>query len=300
MLDRLAMNLVTLPPATYDLVLLLTDVDGTRSESQRILDRDVISKIVQALRPGGRLRSQDKTYAAQEDSEKTEAILAGLMHDGQDGMVKPQSTGAASVPLRLGRKANAGPVTAAVVPAMNENGKRTSEAANSVPVGVGFSDDIVMLDDEELIDEDELLTEEDKQRPMQPRKLTLRRPCAGTITNSYTAAECLPKLGKRRRACKDCTCGLAQRIEAEDQAKRNAADKALASMQTPNGGPTPAAAKLGVNDLSEIDFTIPGKVGSCGNCSLGDAFRCDGCPYIGLPPFKPGEEVRLLDNDIQL
>jgi len=121
-----------------------------------------------------------------------------------------------------------------------------------------------------------------------------------TKTNIFTAAECLPKLGKRRRACKDCTCGLAQRIEAEDQAKRNAADKALASMQTPNGGPTPATAKLGVNDLSEIDFTIPGKVDSCGSCSLGDAFRCDGCPYIGLPPFKPGEEVRLLDNDIQL
>lgn len=171
MLDRLAMNLVTLPPATYDLVLLLTDVDGTRSESQRILDRDVISKIVQALRPGGRLRSQDKSYATQEGSEKTEAILAGLMHDGQDGMVKPQSTGAASVPLRLGRKANAGPVTAAIVPAVNGNGKRTSEVANGVPAGVGFSDDIVMLDDEELIDEDELLTEEDRQRPMQPRKL---------------------------------------------------------------------------------------------------------------------------------
>lgn len=98
----------------------------------------------------------------------------------------------------------------------------------------------------------------------------------------------MPKVGKRRRACKDCTCGLAQRIEAEDKAKREQADAKLKSL------------KLTSKDLTEVDFTVQGKVGSCGNCSLGDAFRCDGCPYIGLPAFKPGEEVRLLNNVVQL
>lgn len=102
------------------------------------------------------------------------------------------------------------------------------------------------------------------------------------------AAECKPKAGKRRRACKDCTCGLAQKLESEDRAKRAHADSALNTLM------------LEPDDLAEVDFTVKGKVGSCGNCSLGDAFRCDGCPYIGLPAFKPGEEVRLLSDEIQL
>lgn len=106
------------------------------------------------------------------------------------------------------------------------------------------------------------------------------------LTPLSLAPSCRPVTGKRRRACKDCTCGLAQRLEAEDAAKRATADQNLA--------------KLRADELAEVDFTVQGKVGSCGNCALGDAFRCDGCPYIGLPAFKPGEEVRLVGEDVQL
>lgn len=67
----------------------------------------------------------------------------------------------------------------------------------------------------------------------------------------------------RPRACANCTCG---RKEAEE-----AADKDAFKKQLENGAVR----------------------SSCGNCYLGDAFRCAGCPYKGLPAFRPGQKVDL-------
>ncbi|CAD6500697.1 BgTH12-07899 [Blumeria graminis f. sp. triticale] len=284
MLDRLAAGIVTLPQSRYNLIRILSDAEGSDVETTRLLDRPLIHMLADALTPRGRLESQDSRLVNDIMSPVyREAILAGLLlEDGQ--LVKPESSESEAVPLRvLARpKATTSPrsktQTLEGVLKFDETTSANHQEPPPYPLGVGFvtpdhgidNGSLSSEDDEELIDEDTLLTEEELKRPVN------------------IPAACAPRAGKRRRACKDCTCGLAAKIEAENAARRVAADADLRTLQFRS------------DELAEIDFTVQGKVGSCGNCSLGDAFRCEGCPYIGMPAFNPGDEVRLLNDDIQL
>ncbi|KAF5093108.1 hypothetical protein D0Z03_002546 [Geotrichum reessii] len=113
-------------------------------------------------------------------------------------------------------------------------------------------------DDDDLVDEDSLISSTILSQP-----IVIPEKCATTAGGK-----------KRRKACKDCTCGLKE-LEQQELERQNQQQSVVT-----------------LNLDEEIDFTVPGKaVGSCGSCALGDAFRCDGCPYLGLPPFKPGEVV---------
>lgn len=176
MLDRIAAGLVNLPASTYDVVLLLTDADGTTRESHKLLARHVMNKVVAALKVGGILKSQ---HGPLDGSEKTEAILAGLT-ESPEGMVKVEQAEVVSIPLKFGKKkangANGTVNPDGSVP-LNLNGKRDKPEPVK-PVGVGFvdfSDDlddpIITGEDDDLIDEDDLITEEDMARPVIQRKL---------------------------------------------------------------------------------------------------------------------------------
>ncbi|OJI85643.1 electron carrier [Aspergillus tubingensis] len=260
MLDRISAGFVSLPANTYDHIVVLTDTDGTRrSEALQLLTRDVYTALVPCMKAGAKLQTQDNFFG---EAEEREAVLAGLIKTdaGFEKMDQPKSF---AIPLRRNGKKKDAAKTETVAPT-------PAPAPPVQPVTVGMiNNDDDYENDDDLIDEDTLLSDEDLKRPIQP-------------------PECQPKPGRRRRACKDCTCGLAARLEAEEQAEREKADKALNVM------------KLETEDLNELDFTVQGKTGSCGNCALGDAFRCAGCPFIGLPAFKPGQEVQILENVAQL
>lgn len=107
-------------------------------------------------------------------------------------------------------------------------------------------------EEEETIDEDALLAGDD----LKPK---IKLDAEG---KAVAAAPCPPT----KSACKDCSCGRAEREAAS--------------------GGNVEAPKL----TREM---IENPQSNCGSCGLGDAFRCGGCPYRGLPPFQPGKKIEL-------
>jgi len=183
MLDRLSLGLVSLPESTYDLILVLTDADGTRKESQNLLSRDMLALLVKTLRPGGRLRSQDGQFGGSAGPERNEVILAGLVYEDGKGFCKPDYGAHVSVPLKFGKTKRVAQAAGGLNPTNGDsislplNGKwKRGNMANNAPAGVGFvdfSDDLGQPEvdsDDELIDEDTLLDEDDLKRHIKIRK----------------------------------------------------------------------------------------------------------------------------------
>uniref|UniRef100_A0A1A9V785 Fe-S cluster assembly protein DRE2 n=1 Tax=Glossina austeni TaxID=7395 RepID=A0A1A9V785_GLOAU len=87
----------------------------------------------------------------------------------------------------------------------------------------------------------------------------------------------------KRRACKNCTCGLADELQAEKQKSHVKSQNANIQLWQCN---------FFFVEHSYFVYTPILKL----QCYLGDAFRCSTCPYLGMIAFKPGEKVDLVDS----
>jgi len=197
---------------------------GLQIESDELAD--VLSASFELLKPKATVMvlNKDNSSSAMNGHLATEFLLAGFCNVTQSRWIlaeKPAIRPGESINLKLHSTIN------------NQSTKKqvTVAAINA---------------DDDLIDENDLLEAKDFNKP--------KKNCSIMTPDEAAAAA-----AKKKRACKNCTCGLAEQLD----------------------GNRPA----------------PAVKSACGNCPLGDAFRCSTCPYLGTPPFKPGETVQLQSVD---
>ncbi|XP_067158853.1 anamorsin [Apteryx mantelli] len=227
---------------------------------------DVLAEIARILKPGGRVLLKEPVVTESESSkiktaaklptaltlsglvevkelqkepltpEEAQSVREHLGYQGNDLLIvqlegrKPNFEVGSSSQLKLSFGKKPGP-----------SGKPSVDPATAKLWTLSAND----MNDEEmdLLDSDELLDSEDLKKP---------------DPSSLRAPSC-KEMGKKK-ACKNCTCGLAEELEQE---KKSSQPKS-----------------------------------ACGNCYLGDAFRCASCPYLGMPAFKPGEKILLKENQL--
>ncbi len=91
-----------------------------------------------------------------------------------------------------------------------------------------------------------------------------------------------PSTPRRKKACKGCTCGLAD-IEAAENA-----GKPIVMLDGQIDGSAIVVEKSERERLIEAAEKASKATSSCGSCFLGDAFRCASCPYLGESKARLG------------
>lgn len=219
---------------------------------------EILAEIAKVLKPNGRLTLTESTPSPRSSSD---ALVSALTLSGfvtPSLLTSPSSSESSPSPAVVSVECRKPGFEVGQSSALKLNLKKKKPNAAKIngfekqsstsKTAIWSLDASDMLDAEvELMDPDSLLDESDY---VKPDPLSLKYDCG---TN---------KAGKKK-ACKNCVCGLAEELDA--------------------GKPISARAPSS----------------ACGSCYLGDAFRCASCPYLGMPSFKPGEKIALTDRQLK-
>ncbi|GAA5839113.1 hypothetical protein JCM3766R1_002261 [Sporobolomyces carnicolor] len=268
MVDRIVEGATSLSPSQYSQISVLLPANLVTGSLLAILEP--------ALNQGG-------TFEVQGEAAQSEDILGELRLVGLTGANKTESgiilatksAAPSSAPLSLKRPASEIESSAAAPLASAPSGAvplptRTSRAAKAslwaFTTAATASGAVTPT-----IDESTLLTDADLERPT----LVKREDC---------------DVKRTRKACKNCTCGLREILLDEKEPD----DLVQAGFEAAPNKTASAASTAGARKMKS------GVTSSCGNCYLGDAFRCGSCPYLGMPAFEPGQKVSVSGMDDQI
>jgi len=263
MIDRILDQATTLATNHYGYIHVVLSVDDYTSLTGRT--PALLKLLLTALSPNAKLHFSNLS-AEVSAALSPQLVLAGFVTQpgATSALVaqKPATSSNQTNGIQSSEPASSGPATS--IPLPRRLGKNSGDKSSKKRLWV------VAPPLTPSIDATALLTSEDLARPVP----VCEPPDTGTP--------------RRKKACKGCTCGLAeQEVEEAEAAKRT---RVVVLLDGDEAKAVPLSEKQRLVEAAEM---APKATSSCGSCYLGDAFRCASCPYMGLPAFEPGQKVEI-------